>query len=105
MDRKEKRANNNVKKYSKRKFKVLSLGRNKPMHEYMLGLDNWKASGEEKSLMNRKLKIRQQWSIAEKEASNLPGSIRKDTVRRLWELVLPPNSALERPPLECCVQV
>ena len=106
-NRLEKWADRNFVKFNKEKCKVLHLGRNNPMHQYMLGAVQLESSLAEKDLgvlVDIKLAVGQQWAPAAKVVNGILGCIRQNVASRLREVILPLCSALVRPQLECCVK-
>ncbi|KAK4826699.1 hypothetical protein QYF61_010708 [Mycteria americana] len=96
-----------LRKFSKWKCKVLHLGRNNPRHQDRLWADRIESSFAEKKLrvvVDTKLHMNQQCSLAAKKATSLLGCIRQSTASRSREVILPRFSALVRPDLESCVQ-
>ncbi|PKU36118.1 hypothetical protein llap_13577 [Limosa lapponica baueri] len=84
------------------KVKVLHLERNNPRHQYKLGTDQLESSSAEKDegvLVDNKLNMGQQWALATKKASNVPGCLRRSVASRSRKVSLP-YSALVRPHLE-----
>ncbi|KAK4825525.1 hypothetical protein QYF61_000038 [Mycteria americana] len=80
LDRLEKWADRNLMTFKKGKCKVLHLGRNNPMHQYMLGATQLEGSLAENNLgvlVDTKLNMSQQCALAAKVASGILGSIRK----------------------------
>ncbi|KAK4831251.1 hypothetical protein QYF61_016483 [Mycteria americana] len=90
--------------FSKGKCQVLHLGRNNPMHQYMLGADQLESNFAEKDLGVLVDNMNHQRALAAKKANGTLGCIRKSTASRPREVILPLCSALMRPHLECCVQ-
>ncbi|KAK4811119.1 hypothetical protein QYF61_019750 [Mycteria americana] len=102
--RKKNTLKNNLMKFNNGKYKVLHLGRNNPMHQYVQGNDWLKSRFSEKDLgvlVDTKLNMSQQCAIAAKKAKGILGCIRQSIASRLREMILPLYSALVR---ECCVQ-
>ena len=92
----EQGADRNLIKFNKEKCKVLHLGRNNPMHRYMMGTTPLKSSFAEKDLVvlvGTKLTTRQQYALVAEAAS-----IRQRTASRSGEVILPLCSALVRQP-------
>ena len=66
--------------FNKEKCQILHLGRNNPMHRYMLGATQLEISLAEKGLgilVDTKLNMSQQCALAAKVASGILSSIRK----------------------------
>ncbi|GAB0206527.1 mitochondrial enolase superfamily member 1 [Grus japonensis] len=89
------------------KCKILHLGRNNTIHQYMLGAAQLESSLAEKDLGilvdNTKFNMSQQCAFAVKKASGILGCIRS-VASRSRKVILPLYSALVRPHLESCVQ-
>ncbi|KAK4829521.1 hypothetical protein QYF61_005160 [Mycteria americana] len=105
LDKLEKWADGNLMEFNKGKCKVLHLGRNNPMCQYML--TSWKAALQKRTwgvLMDSKLAMSQQCALLAKKANGILGCIRRIVASRLRQVILPLYSALVRPYLECCVQ-
>ena len=107
LDRLEKWAERNLRKFSKGKCQVLHTGRNIPMHQDRLGTDQLRSSFPEKDpgVLVDKLVMSQQCARVAKAANSILGCIKKSIACRLREVILPLYSALVRPHLECCVQI
>jgi len=92
-------ADRNRMKFNEGKCKVLHLGRNKSMHQYMLGADQLRNSFAEKALgvlVGTRLTVRQQCALVPKAAKDLLGCIRQSTASRSGEVTPPLCSALVR---------
>ncbi|KAK4823863.1 hypothetical protein QYF61_007511 [Mycteria americana] len=105
LDRLEKWAERDL-KFKKGKCEVLHLGRNNPMHLYVLGANQLERCLAEKDLgipVNTELNMSQQCPLAAKAANSLLGCIKKGIASR-WREVILLCAALVRPQLECWVQ-
>ncbi|KAK4810524.1 hypothetical protein QYF61_004487 [Mycteria americana] len=74
LNRLQKWVDRNFMKFNKEKCKVLHLGRNSPMHHYMLGATQLESSLAEKALgvlVGTKLTMSQQCALAAKKANGL----------------------------------
>ncbi|KAK4820177.1 LOW QUALITY PROTEIN: hypothetical protein QYF61_021449, partial [Mycteria americana] len=104
LPKREKWVDRNFMKFSNGKYKVLYLGRNSPMYQYMLGVEWLESSSAEKELgvpVETKLT---QYGLVAKKANGILGYIRSRLAGRLREVILPLYLALVRPYLEYCVQ-
>jgi len=107
LDRLESWTQRNVLKLNKGKCRVLHLGRNNPMHQYMLGADLLESSSVERDLgvlVDDKLTMSQQCALVSKKANGILGCIKKSVSSRSREVLLPLYTALERSHQEYCVQ-
>ncbi|KAJ7397942.1 hypothetical protein BTVI_130382 [Pitangus sulphuratus] len=96
----------NCLKFNKGKGRVLHLGRNNPRHQYRLEADLLESSTVEKGvLVDSKLSMSRECAPVAKKASGILGSIWKSSASRSRRVILLLYSALERPHLECFVQV
>ncbi|KAK4827617.1 hypothetical protein QYF61_019542 [Mycteria americana] len=96
-----------VMKFSKGKCKALHLGRNNPMHDYMLGatqVENSIAKRDLGVLVDTKLNMTQQCAPMAKKAKGILACIRQIITSRSREAIFPLYSALVGPYLESCVQ-
>jgi len=85
----EKQADKNLLKFSKWNCKVLHLGRNKLMHQYMLGAGQLESSFAEKDLVDTKVTIHQQCALVAEKANGVLGCISKTVPSRSREVILP----------------
>ncbi|KAK4810852.1 hypothetical protein QYF61_008824 [Mycteria americana] len=83
LDRLEKWADRNLMQFNKGKCEVLHLGRNNPMHQYMMGADWLESSFAEKDrggggsvLVDTKLNMSQQCALVAKKANGILGYLR-----------------------------
>ncbi|PKU45112.1 hypothetical protein llap_4563 [Limosa lapponica baueri] len=93
----------------KGKCSVLNLGRNKPMHQYRLGIDLLESSSAERDLkeqvlVDNMLTRSQQCVLRAKKTNGILVCIKKRVANRTTEVILPLYSALVRPHLDYCVQ-
>lgn len=89
--------NGNLMKFTKVKCRVLHLGRNNSMHQYIPETGQPESSLAEKDLvvlLDTRLNISQQRALSEKQVD---GCIRQNTAIRSREGILPPCSTLTRP--------
>ncbi|KAK4806985.1 LOW QUALITY PROTEIN: hypothetical protein QYF61_000314 [Mycteria americana] len=107
LDRLEKWAGRSLVRFSKGKCKVLHLGRNNPMHQYMLEADRLESSFAEKdvggSWWTPKLNMSRQCALATKKAKDILGCSKRNVASRSREVILPLYSALVKPRLESII--
>ncbi|GAB0176438.1 liprin-alpha-2 [Grus japonensis] len=98
LDRLERWAHANCRRFSKAKCKVL----------HRLGGEWIESSPEEKDLgvlVDRKFSMTQKCALASQKANHVLGCIQRSVTSRSREVILPLYSALVRPRLEYCVQL
>ena len=108
LDRLESWAERNLMRFKKGKHRVLHLGRNNHMHQYVLGADLLKRSLVEKDLGilgGNMLTVSQQCALVAKKTTVILGCINKSMASRSREVILCLYSALVRLRLEHCVQL
>ncbi|GAB0196966.1 hypothetical protein GRJ2_002161900 [Grus japonensis] len=108
LDRLERWAYANRKKFSEAKCKVLHIDWGNPKHKYKLGGEWIESSPEGKDLgvlVDKKLNMTCQHVLVAQKASRLLGCIKSSVTSRSREVILPVRSALVRPHLEYCIQL
>ena len=108
LDRLQRWACVNHRKFNKAKCKVLPVGRGNPKHKHRLGREWLKSSPEEKDLgvlVDEKLNTSWRCALAAQKANRILGCIKRSVASRTREWILPLCSALVRPHWESCVQL
>lgn len=69
---------------------ILHLGRNYPLHQYMLGTGQVESRFAEKDLrvLGDKMTVSQQHALVAQAASSTLGCVRQSIASRLWEVSL-----------------
>ena len=102
LNRLEKWAGRNLIKFNKGKCKVLHLGRNNPMQQYMLAAAQLESSLAEKDLGvlgDTRLNMGQQCAPVAKKVNGILGCMRRSIASRLREVIIPPCSSFSQPQL------
>jgi len=102
LERLEKSADRNLLQFNQGKFKVLHLGRNNSLHQYMLGDTHMMLcrKGTVGVLVDTKMNMNKQCALALKKSDGSLGCMRQSIASRLREVILALCSLLVRPPLE-----
>jgi len=107
LNRLEKWPDRNLRQFNYRKCQVLHLGRNNPMHQYMLGADRFESSFAEKgmgALVGAKLHTSHQCACVAEKDNCLLSCIRRSVASRSRKVILPLWSALINTCLEYWIQ-
>ena len=103
LDRLEGWARRNLLRFNKTKCRVLHLGKNNCMHQYMLEDDLLERSSAEEELgvlVDNRLAKTKQYTLAAKKSNGILECIKKSMASRLREVILPISSALAGPHLD-----
>jgi len=94
-------------RFNKGKFKVLHVGRNNGTCQYRLGAGLLERIFSEKDLsvlVDNRLAMSHQCAFVAKKLNSILGCIKKRTIGRLREVILPLYTALVKPHLKYFVQ-
>ncbi|PKU41430.1 hypothetical protein llap_8273 [Limosa lapponica baueri] len=84
-------------KFNQDKCRVLHLGQGNPRHKYRLGRECSPEKKDLRVLLDEKLNMSRQCTLAAQKANWILGCIKRNVASRSLEMILPPYSVLMRP--------